>query len=83
MMGGAVCLDWEDPDRIRLSMARCPAQPEQTRPMSASGVPPKQLVRLSIGGEFASQVGNVGYSILERLIAVVSPCSAGSPPLLP
>jgi hypothetical protein len=41
MMDGAVCLDWEDPDRIRLSMAKCPAQPQQIRPMSASCVPPR------------------------------------------
>jgi hypothetical protein len=36
MMEGAVCLDGEESDRLRLLRARCPAQPWQIRTISGS-----------------------------------------------
>jgi hypothetical protein len=48
MIEGGVCLDGEESDRIRLSMTRCPAQPERIWTMTAHASP-KQPVQLSSG----------------------------------
>ncbi len=62
MMEGAVCPDGEEPDRIRLSMARCPAQPEQIRTTSGSRFF-ETACSATIGDQFGCHLGNVGVKL--------------------
>jgi len=70
MMAGAVCPDGEKSDRIRLPMARCPAQPEQIRTMSGSRFLETACSAI-IGAKFGSYLGNIG---LHRLVPQLRRC---------
>ena len=59
MMEGTVYLDGEEFDKIKLSMVRCPAQPERIRTMSGSRFPETACSAI-IAPECGNHLGNVG-----------------------